>query len=173
MGTGHNFLKFQNAISALSCSKDWDEAKAEWHLHSVYIDGSDRQCECGHQPIHQICVIENKENGRLCEVGNVCVHNFLKLVSSRIFAVFRRVREDVARSLNPTALDLLARRKVISLAEADEYKDYWRKRSRLTLPQRVQKDDVNRRALSWAADEQARLLERAKFMGLKLRTKAA
>ena len=54
MGAGHNFEKFKAAILALSNSQEWLEAKPEWELHIVYNDPSERACECGHQPIHQI-----------------------------------------------------------------------------------------------------------------------
>lgn len=53
-GGGHNEAKFKAAILALSTSAEWDEAKAEWDLHFVYVDPSDRACECEHSPIHQI-----------------------------------------------------------------------------------------------------------------------
>lgn len=127
MGAGHNFDKFTAAILALSNAKVWLEAKPEWELHIVYNDGSDRACECGHQPIHQICVIKNRENGNEAEVGNVCVHNFMQLASRRVFGVLRRVRAEISRSLNPAALELFAKRGVIAADELEAYLGYWRK----------------------------------------------
>lgn len=169
MGAGHNFQKFTAAILALSKSGDWDEAKPEWELHAVYNDPSERACECGHQPINQICVIRNKENRNEAEVGNVCVHNFMKLASRRIFAVLRRVEAETTKSLNPAALELFTRRGVLTAAEHDDYTDYWRKRINMTKDQRDQKLDINARVLAYVTAESARL--RANFVrnGLKPR----
>jgi len=170
MGAGHNFEKFTAAILALSNSKVWLEAKTEWELHGVYNDPANRACECGHQPIIQICVIRNKDNRNEAEVGNVCVHNFMQLASRRIFAVLRRVEAEATKSLNPAALDLFARRGVLSWSEHDDYKEYWRKRTNLTPEQRAQKAEINGRVLAFVVSESARL--RANFIrnGLKPRT---
>jgi len=169
MGAGHNFLKFTAAILALSKSKVWLEAKPEWELHLVYNDGSDRACECGHQPIHQICVIKNRENGNEAEVGNVCVHNFMQLASRRVFAVLKRVRAELTKSLNPAALELFERRKVITSVELEDYLDYWRKRTNMTDTQRRQKIEINQRILDYVDRETARLIENFKRHGLKPR----
>jgi hypothetical protein len=169
MGTGHNFQKFTTAILALSNAKEWLEAKPEWELYLVYNDGSDRSCECAHQPIHQICVIRNRENHNEAEVGNVCVHNFMQLASRRIFSVLRRIRAEISKSLNPAALDLFTRRGVITVGELDEYKDYWRKRTNMTDAQRRQKLNINQRVLDYVDRETDRLIENFKRNGVKPR----
>lgn len=169
MGAGHNFQKFTSAILALSNAKEWLEAKPEWELYIVYNDGSDRSCECGHQPIHQICVIRNRKNRNETEVGNVCVHNFMQLASRRIFSVLRRVRAEISKSLNPAALDLFHDRGVISHDELGEYKDYWRKRTNMTDAQRRQKLEINQRVLDFVDVETARLIENFRRNGIKPR----
>lgn len=169
MGSGHNFDKFTAAILALSVSKDWLEAKPEWELHLVYNDGSDRTCKCGHQPIHQICVIKNRENDNEAEVGNVCVHNFMQLASRRIFSVLRRVRAEITKSLNPAALDLFVSRGVLSNGEKDDYLEYWRKRKNMTDEQRRQKIEINQRVLDYVDRETARLIENFRQQGIKPR----
>lgn len=168
MGGGHNFEKFKAAILELSESTEWLEAKPEWELHLVYLD-SERACVCGHQPIKQICVIKNRENRNEAEVGNVCVHNFMQLASRRIFAVLRRVRAEITKSLNPAALDLFARRGVISRSEHDEYLEYWRKRTNMTIQQRTQKIEINRRVVDYIDRESARLIANFRRHGLKPR----
>lgn len=169
MGSGHNFKKFVTAILKLSNAQEWLEAKPEWILHSVYNDSSLRSCECGHEPINQICVIKNRDNGNEAEVGNVCVHNFMQLASRRIFAVLKRVRAQVSKPLNPAALELFARRGAISDSEREDYLTYWRKRTNLTDKERNQKLDINERVLRFWDEESARL--RANFIakGLKPR----
>lgn len=169
MGSGHNFQKFVTAILKLSDSKDWLEAKPEWELHAVYQDPSERSCECGHQPINQICIIRNRENGNEAEVGNVCVHNFMQLASRRIFAVLKRVRAQTTKSLNPASLELFAQRGAISAGEMADYLEYWRKRTDLTPAQRNQKADINQRVLKYWDDESARLAANFISNGLKPR----
>jgi hypothetical protein len=168
MGAGHNFEKFKAEILSLSRSTDWLEAKPEWELHLVYLD-SERACVCGHQPIKQICVIRNRENRNQAEVGNVCVHNFMQLASRRIFAVLRRLRAEITKSLNPAALELFTRRGVIGSAECDDYLEYWRKRTNLTTRQRTQKIEINRRVLDYIDRETARMIANFRAHGLKPR----
>lgn len=167
---GHNEAKFKAAILNLSASTDWDEAKAEWDLHFVYVDPSDRACECEHSPIHQICVIRNRKNGATTEVGNVCVRRFLRLLSNRVFSVLKRLQGDIQKSLNPISLDLFRDRGVITDAEVIEYKDYWRKRTTLTEDQKLQKLDINRRVLDYFIKEAAALIARARAAGIKFST---
>ncbi|MBA3670223.1 MAG: hypothetical protein H0W71_09230 [Sphingomonas sp.] len=171
MGAGHNFVKFKAAILELSNSVDWLEAKPEWELHLVYNDSNERACECGHQPINQICVIKNRENKNEAEVGNICVHNFMQLASRRVFSVLRRVRAEITKSLNPAALDLFCRRSVISTIEHDDYLEYWRKRTNLSDEQRAQKLDINQRILDYVDAEAARLIKKFQDFGLKPRTR--
>jgi hypothetical protein len=169
MGSGHNFEKFTAAILALSHAKNWLEAKPEWELHLVYNDSSDRSCECGHQPIHQICVIKNRDNGCKAEVGNVCVHNFMQLASRRIFSVIKRIRAELTKSLNPAALDLFNRRGVISHSEMDDYLEYWRKRTNMTDITRRQKLEINKRVLDYVEQETARLIDGFRQKGIQPR----
>jgi len=169
MGTGHNFEKFKAAILKLSNAPDWLEAKPEWELHGVYWDGAERRCECGHQPIHQICVIQNRDNRNEAEVGNVCVHNFMQLASRRIFAVIKRVQAEVTKSFNPAALDLFVRRKVISHDEKADYETYWRKRTNLSKAQSDQKLDINKRILVFVEAESERLRKKFADLGIKPR----
>ena len=169
MGSGHNFEKFVAAILKLSNSQEWVEAKPEWELHAVYNDPSERSCECGHQPINQICIIKNRDNGNEAEVGNVCVHNFMQLASRRIFAVLKRVRAEMTKSLNPASLDLFVKRGAISASERDDYAEYWRKRTNMTDEQRAQKIDINQRILGFWDQENVRLVANFIAHGLKPR----
>lgn len=169
MGAGHNFQKFTTAILALSNAKEWLEAKPEWELYLVYNDGSDRSCECGHQPIHQICVIRNRYNKKVAEVGNVCVHNFMQLASRRIFSVLRRVKAEITKSLNPAALDLFHDRGIMSAGELEEYKSYWRKRTSMTDAERRQKLEINQRVLDFVETETIRIVENFKRHGIQPR----
>lgn len=165
--SGHNEVKFRSAILAKSVSSDWDEAKAEWVLHFVYNDGSDRSCECEHSPIHQICIIKNRKNSNELEVGNVCVRRFLRLMSQRVFSVIKRLQSDIEKSLNLKSLELFRERGVISYAEEQDYREYWRRRKRLTDAQRLQKADINQRVLAYVSTETPRLIAAARARGIK------
>lgn len=168
-GGGHNEAKFKAAILGASISQIWDEAKAEWLLHFVYYDPADnRSCRCEHSPINQICVIRNRRNSAIMEVGNVCVKRFLRLLSSRIFSVIKRLQSDVLKSLNPISLDLFKERGVISHSEEQEYLTYWRKRTTLTDEEKIQKLDINQRVLDYVVRETAALIAKARAYDLKV-----
>lgn len=164
MGEGYNFANFKKAIISLSVSPDWDTAKAEWQLHMVYEDPSDRSCECEHSPIHQICVIKNSSNSKIAEVGNVCVQKFLRLMSNRIFSVIRRLRWDINKSLNPKALDLFEERNVISFNEKQDYLRYWRRRKNMSDDQKAQKLDINERILAYIDKATAEMIAASNAM---------
>jgi hypothetical protein len=171
MGSGHNQQNFVSAILGLSIAGIWENARPEWELHAVYNDPTERVCECGHQPIHQICVIKNRYNRNEAEVGNVCVHKFMQLAPARVSAVLRRVTAEITKSLNPYSLDLFQRRGVLSHGEVSDYEGYWRKRTRMTDAQRRQKLEINKRVLEFAKREEIRL--RAKFLAMGLKPRAA
>ncbi len=164
MAEGYNFEKFKAAILGLSESSDWDTAKAEWQLHMVYEDPSDRACECEHSPIHQICVIKNGKNANTTEVGNVCVQKFLRIMSNRIFAVIRRLKWDINKSLNPKALELFEDRNVITFAERQDYLRYWRKRTSMSDDQKAQKLSINQRVLEYVERETASMIAKSKAL---------
>jgi hypothetical protein len=63
-------------ITERSVATTWDEAKLEWDIHRLYNADSPQTCLCGHSPIKKICVIRNRENGKLAEVGNCCAKKF-------------------------------------------------------------------------------------------------
>jgi len=169
MGTGHNELKFRQAVLNASESQLWDEAKAEWKLHMVYNDHeNERSCKCEHSPIYQICLIRNRRNGNKLEVGNVCVRRFLRLMSHRIFAVLRRVHAERDKSLNPDSLDLFVERGVLSPQERDDYKVYWRRRKHMTDQQRAQKKRINDRVLRFVQEETATLQAMARKYNLRV-----
>ncbi|WP_322614035.1 hypothetical protein [Pseudomonas sp. BIC9C] len=91
-------------ILALSQSVAWDEAKREWTLHNIYEADEFETCLCGHYPIKEICVLQNKKNLNKATVGNCCVKKFIGLPSDLIFQAVKRVRKDEGKSLNFEAI---------------------------------------------------------------------
>lgn len=88
-----------------SASKDWDLAKREWELAAVYEANQPETCLCGHTPIIEICVLQNRVNGNHAEVGNCCVKKFMGIPSHLIFDGIKRVKKDQSTALNEAAID--------------------------------------------------------------------
>ena len=83
-------------------AKNWDAAKQEWELDSIYFADSATpgKCLCGHAPIIELCVIRNRKNGKVAVVGNVCVTRFIGLPAGRLFQDLQRIRRNPASALN-------------------------------------------------------------------------
>jgi hypothetical protein len=93
-----------------------------------------------------MCVLQNKRNGKSAEVGNVCVKKFLGLNSGKIFDSLKRVRDDIAKALNPDAIDFFFEKGVISGWERKFYIDTWRKRN-LSRKQATTRQNINEKVL--------------------------
>ena len=81
-------------ITEASESGDWQTAREEWALDSVYRADEPEVCLCTHTQIIEICIIRNRINGNVREVGNCCVKNFIGLPSQTIFDNLRRISTD-------------------------------------------------------------------------------
>jgi hypothetical protein len=68
MSKTHNEDKLMKEILELSESSEWNKAKEEWKLKNIYFSENKQSCLCGHYPIKEICIIENKLNGITAEV---------------------------------------------------------------------------------------------------------
>lgn len=130
-------------ITTRSRSKAWEEASLEWNLTTVYESKKQKSCLCGHFPIIEICVLKNKFNQNTVRVGNCCVKKFLQLPSHKIFNAFKRIREDISKSLNIESLDYAFQQKWLNDWEISFYKDIFRKRN-LTEKQSIKKSLINR-----------------------------
>jgi len=113
-GDGYNFRQLKSYIMALSRAAEWEVAKKEWKLVSVYDSDEPDTCPCGHFPIIEICEIHNRVTGHRTEVGNVCVRRFLGVRSDKIFAALKRIRHDPTKSLNADAIVFFGERKILS-----------------------------------------------------------
>lgn len=87
-----------------SQAKTWDVAKLEWCLSEIYEAEEPETCICGHFPIIEICILQNKVNLQSATVGNCCVKKFIGLPSDRIFQEVKRVRKDNQKALNGEAI---------------------------------------------------------------------
>jgi hypothetical protein len=134
------------AMLPLSVASSWPQAKLEWALAEVYRQDEPDTCLCGHYPINEICVLENRRNGNRAEVGNVCVKKFLGLPSDRIFQAIRRVAENPVRALNAETIQHAHQRGWITDWERNFYLDTVRKRV-LTEKQAAKRLAINNRIL--------------------------
>jgi hypothetical protein len=91
-------------IVAASEASTWEEAKAEWRLHTIYFAETWQTCLCTHYPIKEVCVLLNAKNGALVEVGNVCVTKFVGIDSDKVFRAIKKVTADPSKSLNEEAI---------------------------------------------------------------------
>ena len=92
--------KLCSDIIYLSEAKTWKESKSEWYLLDVFISDDPGTCLCGHFPILEICVLQNRRNGNRTIVGNVFVKRFLRLRYDKLFSGINRVSKDSSRSPN-------------------------------------------------------------------------
>jgi hypothetical protein len=126
---GYNFEQLKHAILKLSKAQDWEVARKEWVLITIYEVGEPDTCLCGHFPIIEICEIENRITGNRADVGNVCIKRFLGFRSDLIFAGLKRIRKDPAKSLNPDAITFFRQRGALSDWEYNFLQDTMRKRT--------------------------------------------
>ena len=110
MSDGYNFKKLKSEILKLSKARDWEIAKKEWALHSIYESDEFERCLCGHSPIKEICCLFNRITEKHADVGNVCVKKFLGIRSDLIFSALKRVRKDISKSLNADSITFFFRK---------------------------------------------------------------
>lgn len=144
---GYNFAQLKEQILARSEASDWETARREWSLVSVYNADEPETCLCGHYPIIEICEIRNRVTGYVAKVGNRCVKRFLGLRSDLIFTALKRIRLDETKSLNPDAIAFFRERGLLTTWEYKFLQDNKKKRalSRAQLEVRVK---INRKVLA-------------------------
>lgn len=133
-------------IIALSISNNWENAKLEWKLKTIFESDEPGTCLCGHFPIIEFCEIVNVNNGKVVIVGNCCVNKFVGLASDKIFHGLKRVRKDNKKSLNAETIEYSFEHAWISEWERNFYLDIMRKRS-LSTKQREKKIEINQKFL--------------------------
>ena len=139
-------FKLTKEIIDLSVSNIWDAAKLEWSLAQIYEADEPERCLCGHFPIIEICVLQNKQNQNQATVGNCCVKKFIGLPSDKIFRAVKQVRKDNEKSLNAEAIDHAYRNGWINEWEHDFSIDTMRKRN-LSVKQLGTRKKVNEKML--------------------------
>lgn len=140
-------FKLFKEIIELSESDNWQHARNEWHLREVYFAEEPDTCLCGHYPIIELCIVQNRHNSNTATVGNCCVKKFLELPSDKIFTAVKRVRSDEERSLNAEAIEHAYENGWINDWENDFYNDVFKKR-KLSAKQLAIKVKINMKILA-------------------------
>jgi hypothetical protein len=133
-------------IKNLSHSKDWFIARTEWEFKEIYISDFPETCLCGHFPIKEVCVLQNKINNNEITVGNCCVKKFIKPASERIFQSFKRIKKDSRKSFNREAIEHAFKNSRINQWEYIFYSDTLRKRN-LSLKQLEKRKQINEKII--------------------------
>lgn len=130
-----------------SVSKNWDEAKLEWELDSIYTTEESETCICGHFPIKEICHIRNKKSGERLTVGNCCVKMFMGATSDLIFKAKKRVIKNNEKSFNLEAINFCFEKSIINEWEKEFYINIMKKRV-LSEKQKQTKLKINEKILN-------------------------
>ena len=128
MEDGYNFQRLKAEILCLSGADDWETARKEWSLVDVFEAEAPETCLCGHFPIREVCVIENRLTGNRTDVGNQCVRRFLGYRSDLIFSAIKKIRKDFSKSLNTDAIAFFREKGVLNEWEYQFSQDTLRKR---------------------------------------------
>ena len=135
-----------NRILEKSHSKVWLEAVKEWEQVDVYEADEPETCLCGHFPIIEVCVIQNKLTKEIENVGNCCVKRFLGLRPDMIVKSIKKIKEDISLSVNIKTLNYSFKLGYINKKDYDFYADTWRKRV-LSGAQEKWRIDINKRII--------------------------
>lgn len=145
--------KLISEIIDRSESNNWTDAKFEWDFDYAYYSEELESCLCGHYPIKNICVIKNKMNGTITEVGNCCVNKFLNIDDgNKIFTSIKRLKEDISKSMSTEVLEFMKDKKLLSDFEYGFYQDIIRKRN-LSEKQLNIKERINQKLLDFTSYE--------------------
>lgn len=120
--------KLIEQIIKLSDSKNWEDAKQEWSLATVYEADEPETCLCGHHPIIELCILVNSYNRQHATVGNCCVKKFLGIRSDKLFESIKKIKKEPRKSVNEDMLIYAYRKGWITDWERNFYDDILRKR---------------------------------------------
>jgi len=150
MGDGYNFVRLRQEILARSKALDWETARKEWGLVTIFEADEPETCLCGHYPIIEICEIANRITKRNAEVGNCCVKRFLGLRSDLIFTGLKRIRKDIDKGLNADAVAYFREKGVLNDWEYGFLQNTMRKRN-LSFAQAEKRRGINTKVLAAVA----------------------
>lgn len=142
----HNEYQLTQRILELSESDQWALARTEWDLEEIHFNDEPTTCLCTHFPIIEVCVLRNRRNSNVAEVGNVCVNKFIGLPSMIIFDGLKRVAKEDSKALNSDAAQYAYRKGWVNDWEYRFLNDTRRKQL-LSGKQMAKRQEINQRIL--------------------------
>ena len=85
--------KLEKEIIKLSNSSEYNIARLEWRVKTVFLSNDWSNCICG-QDIKEVCELVNKHNNNSTQVGNICVNNFMQIDTGNLFPGLKRIIKD-------------------------------------------------------------------------------
>ncbi len=145
--------KLTEEILKLSVSNNWDSAKLEWYFETAYESEEKQTCLCGHYPIVNICVIKNKVNNSITEVGNCCINKFLGIdEGNKIFISIKKLKNDITKSMSIEVVEYLKSKNILNDFEYTFYQNIHRKRN-LSDKQLEIKKRINKKLIDFTSYE--------------------
>ena len=142
-----SFDTLKKCIISQSVAQDWESARREWTLQSIEMTEEPDVCSCGHNPIYELCFIENSTNGEVVVVGNRCVQQFLGLPSKNLFAGLKRIKVNASKSMNRALIEYARGKGWLDDWEYGVCIDTMRKR-KLTVLQNEKRVEINRKVVA-------------------------
>jgi hypothetical protein len=146
-----NSIKLKKEIINLSVSDEWEIAKKEWDVWTIFIEEGWDNCLCG-QSIKECCVLRNKLNKHECIVGNVCVNNFLGITTDHLFKSVKSVAKNLTKSFSVDVISHAFTNKWINLWERGFYEDIM-SLPKLSYKQKATKLKLNKKILDYFKKE--------------------
>ena len=132
----HGNWRLPEFLVALSDGDTFPAVLREWEL--AYVEHLEKgeeseTCLCTHQPIREVCHIQNLQNGNVAIVGNCCVKKFEGDTAfkgtHKIFDSLKRLRKDRNKNANEELIQYAYDRRILTKNEYDEYLGIWRNRT--------------------------------------------
>lgn len=126
--TNRTTIKYQliERVMHLSKSTNWDDMKKEWTIYEIYYIPEEEEmetCLCGHYPIREVIVLENKITSYNIKIGNCCVNKFFENPdANKVFVALKKGK------INRMMIDIAYEKNWINDWEFNFLRDIWRKR---------------------------------------------
>lgn len=113
--------KLEEQLLSLSSSQNWEHAKKEWKLSTVYISTVKKKCLCGHYPCVEICELYNTVTGSIAEVGNNCVNKVFDFKQNVVFTAVKKSLKEKDYALTDAVLDFAFKHNLIDAVDKHFY----------------------------------------------------
>lgn len=139
------------AIVELSQADNFQEARREWFLKTIYK--AEGTCLCGKHPIFNICIIRNKLNNNEAIVGSSCVEKFIQINSQKLFFSYAMIEKDLTAFLAKELIEYLYEHEVINEWEKEFLLSTINKKYEwLSEKQKLKRVQINEKVIKYMTD---------------------